>query len=451
MTKTKRYYLLIPLILILLGCLGYGGWMAYDANVDRSGWVEKDGLRIYRDFHGQAVSGWLQLAGGKYYFTEGGVPCSGWQQIDGERYHFSADGILSTGWVTIDGQEYRFDADGLLHEGWIHRDGATLYCDQGIPVTGWLDLEDDRYFFQEDGSMVTGLTLIDGVMYYLDAEGKLFQGDITLSDGLYRFREDGSMVVGWDGTGSDLRYFHDFGPMAVGWTTIQGKHYLFDEAGHPHTGWYTEGEYQYYFQEDGSAAVGPAEIDGQTHYFTPKGIEIILVNALNKVPSYYESELVPIEGGHKVDARCHDALAQMLADCNAAGIQYTFNSAYRSVSEQQLILDLRTKEHMENMNLSYAAAYSKALQTVAIPGTSEHHLGLAVDLLGQEAIAWFQEHCWDYGFILRYLGEKVNYTGIINEPWHFRYVGKEVALDIRDSGLCLEEYLGAEPVQGTAE
>ena len=80
---------------------------------------------------------------------------------------------------------------------------------------------------------------------------------------------------------------------------------------------------------------------------------------------------------------------------------------------------------------------------MALPGSSEHHLGLAVDLLGDDAIAWLQAHCWDYGFILRYTEEKQAITGIVDEPWHFRYVGTEVSLDMKDSGLCLEEYLGA--------
>ena len=117
------------------------------------------------------------------------------------------------------------------------------------------------------------------------------------------------------------------------------------------------------------------------------------------------------------------------------------------MKEQTEILEYRTQEHMEDFDLTYEEAYEKALETVAIPGTSEHHLGLAVDLLGEEAIAWFREHCWDYGFIVRYAAEKESYTGIIDEPWHFRYVGTEVSLDMKDSGLCLEEYLGAEPVK----
>ena len=162
------------------------------------------------------------------------------------------------------------------------------------------------------------------------------------------------------------------------------------------------------------------------------------------MPEWYEPELVTLTGDHQVAAQCYDALVRMLDDCNAAGIEYEFNSGYRTLSTQTAILEYRTREHMETYKLNFKDARDKALETVA--GTSEHHLGLAVDLLGKEAIAWFTEHCWDYGFILRYTEDKEDITGIIDEPWHFRYVGTEVSLDMKDSGLCLEEYLGAEPV-----
>ena len=142
----------------------------------------------------------------------------------------------------------------------------------------------------------------------------------------------------------------------------------------------------------------------------------------------------------------------MLEDCNAAGIQYTFNSAYRSLGEQKKILEDRSAEY-EAAGYDLTSAYMKARQTVALPGTSEHHLGLAVDIVdwdyqlldeGQEDTAvqkWLLANSWRYGFILRYPTEKTNVTGIIYEPWHYRYVGKERAKQIYDSGLCLEEWL----------
>lgn len=98
----------------------------------------------------------------------------------------------------------------------------------------------------------------------------------------------------------------------------------------------------------------------------------------------------------------------------------------------------------------------QAATEVAVPGTSEHQLGLAVDLVDasyqvlDEAQAstpaqqWLVAHCWEYGFILRYPAEKQDITGIIYEPWHYRYVGRDHAQAIRQSGQCLEEFLQAE-------
>ena len=86
---------------------------------------------------------------------------------------------------------------------------------------------------------------------------------------------------------------------------------------------------------------------------------------------------------------------------------------------------------------------------MAQPGTSEHELGLAVDInpdetmgTGQELYDWLLAHAWEYGFIKRYPADKVDITGISNEPWHYRYVGQEAARAITEQGLCLEEYLG---------
>ena len=111
--------------------------------------------------------------------------------------------------------------------------------------------------------------------------------------------------------------------------------------------------------------------------------------------------------------------------------------------EQTDILEKRTQEHMKEFDLDFDEARKKALETVAVPGTSEHQMGLAVDISGEAANIWLAEHCWEYGFILRYTEEKAEITGITNEPWHFRYVGREISMDMKDSGLCLEEYLGA--------
>lgn len=423
--KTKRKLFLPLLLALLIAASCVGGWYWYDNNVDRSGWVEKDGIRFYRDFHADPVSGWLTLEEGTYYFCDDGPPHTGWLDMDGDTYFFDDVGTMHTGWLENAGNLYYFGPNGHM-------------------VEGWLWLEDSRYYLR-DGALLTGWQEIDGNQYYFD-DGILSTGLKTIEEETYLFAEDGIQITGWWENEEGTRYFTPEGPMATGWLELEGNRYFFQDSGIMQTGWLEEGEYQYYFYEDGTAATGCVTIDGQTRYFSPKGIHVVLVNALNPVPEWYTQDLVYIDDTHRVDNRCYDALTQMLADCTAAGITYNFNSGYRTLSEQTAILEYRTREHMKTYDLEFEEARDKAYETVAVPGTSEHHLGLAVDILGTEAIAWLTEHCWDYGFIVRYTEEKEPITGIVDEPWHFRYVGREVSLDLKDSGLCLEEYLGAEAV-----
>ena len=84
-----------------------------------------------------------------------------------------------------------------------------------------------------------------------------------------------------------------------------------------------------------------------------------------------------------------------------------------------------------------------AEEWVALPGTSVHELGLAVDINGAvyAIYPWLQEHSYEYGFIFRYPEDKQDLTGVAEEVWHYRYVGKEAAQAIHDQGICLEEYL----------
>ena len=435
---------LLPIVLLIfsLTVMAVSGWLWYDSNVDRSGWVEKDGVRYYQDFHADPVSGWLDIEGQRYYFHETGVPYTGWQEIGGSTYFFDDSGVMAAGWQEVDGKTHYFGDDGVMRSGWLELEGARYYLPDGVLVTGWLDMDGGRCYFGSDGAMKSGFTKVDGNIYYFTEDGPYLTGFVTIEGREYCFHDDGVMHTGWLDRGEGRSYYYIDGSLATGWQEIDGKRYCFGDDGFLLTGWHQEGEYSYFLLEDGSAAVGPTKIDGAVHYFSPKGIEVILVNRWNPVPDYYQMNLVTVTGWHEVDQRCYDALVQMLADCNAAGIEYTFNSAYRTIEEQTAILETRTLEHMKNYELDYEEALQKALQTVAVPGTSEHHLGLAVDLLGSEAIAWFTEHCWDYGFIVRYTEEKEPITGIIDEPWHFRYVGTEVSLDMKDSGLCLEEYLG---------
>ena len=459
--KKRLRFLIIALVCTVIAGVG---WYIYDNNVDRSGWVIREGITYYRDFHAKKVTGWQEIEGHRYYFDENKAMVTLWQELDGNTYWFSPDGDMVTGWQDIDGQRYYFDPEGVRQSGWLELgeqrfylgkngvmatqwqeiDGWRYYFgDDGVMSVGWQDIGRERYYFSVHGIMLTDfLQLVEGT-YYFDSNGAMLTGRVSTGEGEFLFGEDGRMVTGWQEDSDGRRYYTAEGPMALGWQEIDGKRYYFDENGLMATGWLEQGEYRYYLQEDGSAAVGKATVEGRTRYFTPRGIHVVLVNKWNPVPDDYDMELVTVTGWHQVSSVCYDALVQMLADCQAAGIKYTFNSAHRTVAEQTEILELRTEEHMEDFGLTFEEAREKALKTVAVPGTSEHHLGLAVDLLGDEAIAWLTEHCWDYGFIVRYTADKAHITGIIDEPWHFRYVGTEVSLDMKDSGLCLEEYLGA--------
>ena len=445
--KTKIRAVL-PAFLILLVILGasIGGWLWYDSHIDRSGWYDAEGIRSYRDFYGDPVSGWLELEEGRYHFNPDGTPLVGWQEIDGITYYFGQTGVMHTGWLETEGKLHYFGGNGTMVVGWLWLEDGRYYLKDGALLTGWQEIDGETYYFSQEGIATLGWAEIDGNTYYFN-DGILATGSLELEDGTYFFRDDGTMYTGWLEQEHGKAYFREDGTMATEWTEIDGTWYYFSPEGLQYRNrWLQLGEYRYYFREDGTFCVGPTVIDGQTHYFTPKGIEVVLVNALNPVPDWYQLDPVNVVDYHDVDRLCYDALNRMLEDLAATGIEYTFNSAYRTILEQTTILEYRTREHMAQFHLDFFEARDMAYETVAIPGTSEHHLGLAVDLLGDDAVAWLTEHCWDYGFIVRYTEEKEHITGIVDEPWHFRYVGTEVSLDMKNSGLCLEEYLGAEAV-----
>lgn len=456
----------VILILVLLAGLAVGGWMLYDNNVDRSGWVEKDGVLQYRDFHGKPVSGWQVLDGKTYYFGLDSAMVTGWQKIGNADYYFENDGVMVTGWNQIDGDRYWFSQEGRLHTQWLELEGARYYLGtDGKMVTSWQEIDENRCYFGEDGTLQTGWQEIEGARYLLDENGSPLTGEQQVEEATYLFDEEGKMVVGWvenryfreDGTMAtgwlDGRYFQEDGTMTVGWLELEESRYYFTEEGTLHTGWLEEGEYRYYFLEDGTMAVGPQEIDGKTYHFSPSGIQIWLVNPWNELHEDYEVELVKVEGGYNLAAICADEFAQMLADCRAAGHTPQMISGHRTYWDQYALYYQKIEE--------YGLATAKEI--VARPNTSEHQLGLAVDIVipGSKNLnreqsksamqQWLMEHCWDYGFILRYPDGTTDITGIIYEPWHYRYVGLEIAQELKTLGITLEEYLGTVTKTDNAE
>lgn len=179
---------------------------------------------------------------------------------------------------------------------------------------------------------------------------------------------------------------------------------------------------------------------------------MVLVNGEHPMEDGYVPQLKELEEGLSVDARIIDAAKDMLSDAKKAGLHIDICSAYRSVERQEQVFGESMKERVKD-GMSYWDAFNETSLNVAVPGTSEHALGLALDLISnqytelderQETTAeakWLKENCHKYGFILRYPPEKTNITGIIYEPWHYRYVGVEDATKIMKLGITLEEYL----------
>lgn len=179
---------------------------------------------------------------------------------------------------------------------------------------------------------------------------------------------------------------------------------------------------------------------------------LTLVNLWNPVPEGYQVTLKRLSGINAVDERCNPDLQQMLRDCRKAGCSPVICSSYRTQEKQAYLYDNKVLRLMDQ-GYTRDGALAEAARAVARPGTSEHQLGLALDIVDrsyqqldslQENTAtqeWLMEHSWEYGFILRYPEEKSEITGIIYEPWHYRYVGIEAAKEMHETGLCLEEYL----------
>lgn len=156
------------------------------------------------------------------------------------------------------------------------------------------------------------------------------------------------------------------------------------------------------------------------------------------------------------DARAIDYLHAMIEAAEKDGINLDVISAWRTNSFQVGNFENQVNSvKKSNPGISDAEAREKAATVVAKPGTSEHQLGLAVDFNSVEdsfrntrAYKWLVENCTDYGFILRYEAEKQDKTGIIPEPWHYRYVGVKNAKLIEASGLCMEEFIEKYNVEG---
>ena len=176
--------------------------------------------------------------------------------------------------------------------------------------------------------------------------------------------------------------------------------------------------------------------------------QLTLVNNDTPICENCSVILTALDNGQAVDCRIYPQLQKMFDDMRDDGVYPVVASGYRTEQEQQQIYDESMAEYIEK-GYSESDAKTETERWVAIPGTSEHQLGLGVDInadginsYGYEVYNWLAQNAYRYGFIYRYPENKVAITGIANEPWHYRYVGVNAATEIYKRGICLEEYLG---------
>ncbi|MGL5347356.1 MAG: M15 family metallopeptidase [Peptostreptococcaceae bacterium] len=180
---------------------------------------------------------------------------------------------------------------------------------------------------------------------------------------------------------------------------------------------------------------------------------VVLVNRENEVgKEYIPSDLVELEvkflnnntHNNLLKKEAATQLEKMFEDAKKEGINLLAVSGYRSYEYQKKLYENKVRK----------AGKKEADRYVAMPGTSEHQTGLAIDLLSTEykklnkgfentnAYRWLCENIDEYGFIIRYQKGKESITGYEFEPWHFRYVGKDLAKELKERNITLEEYYG---------
>lgn len=149
----------------------------------------------------------------------------------------------------------------------------------------------------------------------------------------------------------------------------------------------------------------------------------------------------------QVDSRIYPELQKMFDDARMDGLQLFVREGYRTPEEQQQIMAERIEKYQQD-GYSQKEAEKLAKEYVAIPGTSEHQLGLSVDInadtsksSSDKVYSWLVKNSYKYGFVKRYPSDKAEITGINNEPWHYRYVGRKAAKEMKEENLCLEEYV----------
>lgn len=178
----------------------------------------------------------------------------------------------------------------------------------------------------------------------------------------------------------------------------------------------------------------------------------LLVNETHPLPEDFEPKLAGTRNGQQVDRRIKAALERMIDDAAEEGLDLLICSSYRDYEKQDSLMDESIAKYLRQ-GMDYREAFFETKEQIALTGASEHHTGLAVDIVGRgyqsldraqadtKEAEWLSEHAHEYGFILRYPEDKEEITMISFESWHYRYVGEEAALFMKENDLCLEEFV----------
>ena len=185
--------------------------------------------------------------------------------------------------------------------------------------------------------------------------------------------------------------------------------------------------------------------------------ELMVVNSKNKLPAEFKAETKNCRG-KEVSAILADDLEKMICDAKKEGVSLWISSGYRNIDLQTRLFKRQIDREKSKEVITNEEAEARAAKVVAKPYTSEHNTGLAIDFNGVSSnfyktkeYKWLMDNAAKYGFIERYQEKWKSKTGVIYEPWHFRYVGKKHAPLIKQTGLCLEDYVKINLVENKSE
>ena len=201
-----------------------------------------------------------------------------------------------------------------------------------------------------------------------------------------------------------------------------------------------------------SASQAPASSSQEPVVLPAPDWRLTLVNYNNPIPTDWNVELTMTKYGYEVDARIVDDVDTLVNAAATDGVTLILCYGYRTLEQSQQLFEKQLKKQL-SYGLTQEAAYAEAKRWVAPPGTSDHHTGLALDIVTPEhqvlnhqfantrAGVWLEANSWKYGFVIRFPKDKQDITGITYEPWHLRFVGVTHAAAMHENDECLEEYV----------